>query len=108
MSRKVNLFITQGEDFEYPIEILNANSDPFEVTLIANTSGSIRKSFISANAVSINVAVATGILTLRVPATATANMVPGRYIYDIKFVSTTNAISKPVSGIVTIAASPTR
>lgn len=102
-TRNVSLFCTQGEDFSYVIHLLDQSGNPLDVAYVSNSSSQIRKSYISANSVEMNVSVTTGTLNLSLTAGQTAGMDPGRYIYDVKFVSSSNVVSKPVGGIITIA-----
>lgn len=106
--RQVNLFCIQGEDFSYSIQLLANTGDLYDTSGIANTVGQIRKSYISVNSVTINTVISNNAMTLSLTASQTANMVPGRYIYDVKFISTANVVSKPIAGILSVAAGATQ
>jgi hypothetical protein len=49
-----------------------------------------------------------GIITLSLTANQTANMVGGRYVYDVELTDASNSISRIVEGIVTVTPQVTR
>ena len=64
----------------------------------------MRKSFYSANAITFNTILtdgATGNITISLNFNATANITPGRYVYDIK-ANTANTAIKIQEGIITV------
>jgi hypothetical protein len=66
----------------------------------------MRKSYYSANA-SANITctitdASTGEVTLSVPANVTANLRPGRYVFDVKSVDSANITSRILQGIISV------
>jgi hypothetical protein len=112
MPAYVELYMDQGTTFN---NIINITDDLSNVSL--NLSGYIitsqmRKSYYSANA-SANITctitdVNSGEVTLSVPANVTANLRPGRYVFDVKSVDTANVTSRILQGIITVTAQVSR
>jgi len=50
----------------------------------------------------------SGTVALGLTATQTANLVPGRYVYDVEVVSGANVVSRIIEGIVTVTPEVTR
>lgn len=109
MATKANLVIDQGATYSTDLTLLDENGDP--ITLEGYTVNSqIRKwytsSTVSANFVT-NVKEDTGVVTLSLSAEQTANLVAGRYVYDVEL-SSGPTISRIVEGIVTVTPNVTR
>ncbi len=108
MAIKANLFIDQGTDYQTVITLTDVDDD------IVNLSGytanaQLRKTYSSSNAVSFTVtlAEATGEVTLSLTDAQTANIVAGRYLYDVLLTSNT-ITTRIVEGIVTVTPGVTR
>jgi hypothetical protein len=108
MSRKVNLYATQGETFSYLIKVTDADSEPFVFTGNISANATIRKSYLSVNSVPFSVSTNTGLVTLGLTSDQTSLLMPGRYIYDVKLTDSSNVVTKPIAGIMTIAPGSTR
>jgi len=106
MASYTELYIDQGTDFENIINLDADDGSPINVTGY-HFSSQIRKSFYSsANAVAnITMTIVNnndGIISMTMNAATTANIVAGRYVYDVKMKDSSNATSRLVEGIITI------
>lgn len=103
MAIKANLFIDQGTDYSTSINLVDADDNV--VSLADYTSSAqMRKTYSSSNAVSFSTALqsANGVVVLSLSATQTANIVAGRYVYDVYLTSSSNVVSRIIEGIVTV------
>lgn len=109
MAIKANLFIDQGADYSTSINLTDDSGDIVTLTGY-QANGQIRKTYSSSNAVNFNITLAEsiGVLTLALTDSQTANMTPGRYVYDVIVTDTANVTSRIVEGIVTITPRVTR
>jgi len=83
MSGRANIIIDQGTSFSTTIQLNYANGSPIDLTSYTIES-QIRKDYTSLNAVSFDtVASNTGQISLALSANASANMVYGRYVFDV-------------------------
>ena len=109
MAIKANLFIDQGTDYSTSI---NLTDDDGNIVTLTNYSGNgqIRKTYSSSNAVNFGITLveATGVVLLSLTDTQTANMTPGRYVYDVILTDNANVTSRIVEGIVTVTPRVTR
>lgn len=111
MSAYTDLTIDQGADFETTFDLVGDDGYPIDVTGYV-FSGQIRKSYYSTNSTA-NLVITilnsvTGNTLITLGASNTANIVAGRYVYDIKMKDTSNVTSRVVEGIVTITPQVTR
>lgn len=101
----VELTIDQGTTFSTVITLTNDDNSPID--LAGHTfSSQIRKSYYSTNPTA-NVSVtaedeANGVVRMSIDAANTANIKPGRYLYDLKMTDESNTVIRVVEGIVTI------
>jgi hypothetical protein len=103
MAIKANLFIDQGTDYSTSINLTDDNDNVIDLTgYTANAQ--IRKTYSSSNAVSfgIDIQEANGVLVLSLTHAQTANMTPGRFVYDVVVTDIANVTSRVVEGIVTL------
>jgi len=107
MALKANIVIDQGTTFASDISILDENEDPIDLTGYL-ARGQIRKTYTSTTAVNFTTALAEGVLVLSLTANQTANIVSGRYVYDVELVDTTNTVVRILEGIVTITPEVTK
>ena len=109
MATKANLIIDQGTSFSTSIDIQDEYGGAIDLT---NYSGAaqMRKHYTSSNAVSFSVSLGgvEGTLTLSLSANATANIISGRYVYDVELTSSSGQISRVLEGIVTVTPNVTR
>jgi hypothetical protein len=109
MAIKANLQIDQGADFSTEIDVLD---DAGEVVDLTGYSGAaqMRKHYTSSTSTNFTVAVnaPAGTVTLSMNAVTSANVTPGRYVYDCELTSSSNVVSRLVEGIVTVTPQVTR
>lgn len=100
------LTIDQGTTFSSTINLTNDDNTPIDLTG-HSFSCQVRKSYYSTNAtaniaVTVEGANANGIVRLTLDSANTANIKPGRYLYDLKMTDEANTVIRVVEGIVTI------
>ena len=104
------IVIEQGATFNTTINV--EDTAGAAINLYGYTANSMmRKSYYSSSATTITSTVtgtANGEVTLTVSATNTANLTPGRYVYDVIITSPTSVVTRVVEGIVTVLPSVTR
>lgn len=108
MAIKANLVIDQGADYSTTIRL--TDDDENVVSLTGYTaSAQMRKTYTSSNAVNFTTTLGstTGIVTLALSDTQTANLTPGRYVYDV-LLTRSGLTSRIVEGIVTVTPGVTR
>ncbi len=106
---KVNLNIEQGSTFRTSITMRDDDDEVIALTGYTGTA-MLRKHPASVNSHSfvVNIAESNGVVTLSMTANTTANIMPGRYMYDCKLVDSTGDVSRVVSGIVEVSGQVTR
>lgn len=109
MSIKTNLSVDQGSNFVYNIYLIDADGNPFNITgYTANAQ--IRRTYTSYSYATMNTAISgtSGLITLSMNATTTANLTNTRYVYDLELKSSANVVSRIVEGTVTVNLGVTR
>lgn len=109
MGSKVNLVIDQGTSFETTVTLKDDSDDLLNLTGYA-AAGQVRKHFTSSNSTSFSITLggSNGTMTLALSANSTANIVAGRYVYDVELTDTNSKISRIMEGIVTVTPQVTR
>ena len=107
MAQKANITIDQGATFSSGIDLLDDNDEPVNVTNYV-ARGQIRKHYTSSNAVNFTTTLSNGSLVISLTAAQTANIVSGRYVYDIELVDPSNTVIRILEGIVTVTPEVTR
>lgn len=109
MATKANLVIDQGTTYSTDINLTDENGDPLNLSGYSANS-QIRKHYTSSNSIvfSTTINATSGVITLSLNANQTANIVSGRYVYDIELTDASNSISRIVEGIVTVTPQVTR
>jgi len=107
MALKANLVIDQGTTFASSIEVLDENDEAIQLQNYV-ARGQMRKTYSSSNAVNFTTTTNTGILVISLTANQTANIVAGRYVYDVELVDTQNTVVRILEGIVTITPEVTK
>jgi hypothetical protein len=112
MAAYIELVIDQGTTFN---NIINITDDVTNAAV--NVSGysfesQIRRSYYSAN-ITANIVctitnAANGEVTMNMTAANTANIKPGRYVFDVKSIDTFDVVNRILEGIITINPSVTR
>jgi hypothetical protein len=106
---KGNIVIDQGTTFSTTIDV--TNEDGLAIDLTGYTGAAqMRKHYTSTTAYTFTVTIAelSGEVTLSMTANATANIAPGRYMYDCELTDTLGTVSRIVEGIVTVTPGVTR
>lgn len=109
MAIKANLVVDQGTDYSTSVNL--TDSDDNIVVLTGYTANAqIRKTYSSSNAVSFGVTLeaSNGVIRMSLTDSQTANLVAGRYVYDVIVTSPANITSRVVEGIVTVTPRVTR
>jgi hypothetical protein len=112
MAAYVELVVDQGTTFN---NVINITDDVTNAAV--NISGysfesQVRRSYYSAN-ITANIVctitnAANGEVTMSMSASNTANIKPGRYVFDVKSTDDANSVSRILEGIITISPSCTR
>ena len=107
MATKANLVIDQGTTFSTDLTLTDQNGDPLNLNGYTATS-QIRKWYTSSNSIffvtTINANAA--VITLSLTSNTTANMYPGRYVYDVD-INNGTTVSRVVEGIITVTPAAT-
>jgi hypothetical protein len=107
VAQQVNIQIDQGANFTLDFVIRDENSELFDFTDYT-VDAKIKKHFASANSTAFSANVSnTGIITLTLTHVQTANLTPGRYVYDIEATSSANVITRVSQGVCTVNAGVT-
>jgi len=105
MAAKANIIVDQGTDFSTTITVRNDDGNLIDLAGYS-AAGQIRKHYTSTTAVDFGTSFETprsaGLLTLTLSRTQTANMEPGRYLYDVELTDSANTRSRLVEGVVTV------
>lgn len=104
------LTLEQYATFNTTVNVQDIQGDALNLTNYT-TAAQLRKSYYSSNSVSFNVFVSnisTGEITMIMDSANTANLSPGRYVYDLTITSPTNVKSRVVEGIVNVLPGVTR
>ena len=110
MAGFAELTLEQGASFTTTVTVNGSDGSPTNLTSYT-AAAQLRKSYYSTTANSFTVTVsnaANGELTMAMSAANTANLTPGRAVYDLLITSPTNVKTRVVEGIVTILPSVTR
>lgn len=105
MAQYIELDLDQGTDFNIDLDLSNDDGTAINVANYAFSS-SMRKSFYSLNpTANLTVTVhdaANGNVVLSMNAATSANIRPGRYLFDVKQVDAQNTTSRVIEGIITV------
>jgi len=110
MGTKVNLVVDQGATFQTTINLTDDNGDLVDLTGYQGAS-QVRKHYTSSSAsanISVTLGDANGTITLSMSANATANLIAGRYVYDVELTDPSNTVSRVIEGIITVTPQVTR
>jgi len=109
MASYANLVVDQGSLFETTITVEDDNFDPINLTTYT-VAGQIRRTYKSTTAYDFTISITRpteGLINISLPASVTAGMKSGRYVYDIYATSTTK-VYKVIEGILEIVPGVTR
>lgn len=110
IAAKANIVVDQGSTFS---TFLNLTDDVGDAINLTNyqARGQIRKWYTSSSYVTFTITIpdpTNGNIYISLNANTTANMEPGRYVYDIETVDTTSNITRIVEGILTVTPEVTK
>ena len=101
------LFLDQGADFATTITLDDVNGDPYDLTDFSAKS-QMKKSYYSTNSIAeFNVNIvglpSDGIISLSLNHAVTANIAPGRYVYDVAMKNNNdNTVTRVLEGIINV------
>jgi len=104
-----NLLIEQGATFTVTINFNDDDGNPNDLTTYTAAS-KMRRSYYSSNATTLNANItspANGEIIISLSAASTANLRPGRYVYDLE-VSNASQTLRVIEGIITVLPEVTR
>jgi len=109
MAIKANIIIDQGADFSATIDVTDVDGDPFDLTNYT-VAAQMRKNYASTTATTFATTEngQLGQITLALGNVVTADIEPGRYLYDVEITSQTSEVTRVVEGIVTVTPGITR
>lgn len=110
MAGFAELTLEQGASYSTTVTVNGSNGSPTNLTNYT-AAAQLRKSYYSSTATDFTVAIsdaAGGEITMTLTAANTANLTPGRYVYDLLITSPTSVKTRVVEGIATILPSVTR
>ena len=109
MAIKANLIIDQGATYATKLNITDANGPAVDLTGYS-AAAQIRKHYTSSNSTpfTVTLTAATGAVVLSLSSNSTANLVAGRYVYDVELIDGAGRISRIIEGTVTISPNVTR
>ena len=109
MATTKNLVIDQGSTFTANVQFLDNSKIP--ISLVGyNVKSQMRKSYASANATTFTANItspSTGNVSISLTSGQTANLIAGRYIYDIE-ANIADTVVRIVEGIITVNPGVTR
>lgn len=112
MAAYVELFMDQGTTFNNVINLTDdITNTPINIYGYSVTS-QMRRSFYSAN-ISANITCSVtnstnGEITMSMTAANTANLRPGRYVFDLKTTDTSNFTNRVLEGLITVTPQVTK
>jgi hypothetical protein len=108
MATKYNLIMDQGSDFTTSFNLKNLGGIVLNLSTFTGRS-QMRQHYTSLTSVDLDVSVnANGMLYLTLPSNETANIEPGRYLYDIELTDSGNNTFRIIEGIITVTPNITR
>jgi len=110
MAGYAELTIEQNADFTTTINVNDGTGAAQNLTSYT-AAAQMRKSYYSTTANSFTVSISNagaGEITMAMTSANTANLTPGRYMYDLVMTSPANIKTRVVEGIVTVLPSVTR
>lgn len=111
MAAYVEITIEQGSNLTSTVTVNDTQGDAVNLSTYS-ASAQLRKSYYSSSANTLTAIVtgnANGQITLSMTAANTANLTPGRYVYDLVITnSIDNSVTRVVEGTATVLPSVTR
>ena len=101
MATKANITIDQGTEFNTEIVLTDDSGNPLDLSQYTGNA-QMRKSYSSSTAISFDVVLQQGKVSLHLSSNASANVVAGRYVYDAILTNSSKTVTRIVEGIVTV------
>jgi hypothetical protein len=104
-----NLLLEQGSNFLVSIVLDDVYGNNYDLTNFTAYS-QMRKSYYSSNGAvnfTTTVDVPTATISLSMPANTSANLIPGRYVYDTVLKDNANNVVRVLEGLVDVSPSVT-
>lgn len=105
-----NLYLEQGTTFSTTITLDDVYGDVYDLTGYV-ASSQLRKSYYSASATATfetSINTGTGTITLDLSSSVTANISPGRYVYDTVITDIHGTKTRVLEGIIEVSPAVTR
>ena len=105
-----NLYLEQGSTFNTTITLDDVYGDNYDLTGYT-ASSQMRKSYYSSNATATfiaSISVANASISLALSSAVTANIAPGRYVYDTTITDTSQNKTRILEGIIDVSPCVTR
>ena len=106
-----NIIIEQGFNFDTTFELQDSRTNSFLDLTGCQVESKLRKTYSSSNYVSFEADIAKpklGIIIIRLDSEKTLLLKPGRYVYDIKVISSLGGVYKAVEGSALVRAGVTK
>jgi hypothetical protein len=107
----VEITIEQGANLSSTVNVNDTQGDAVNLSTYS-ASAQLRKSYYSSTANTLSAIItgnANGQITLSMTAANTANLTPGRYVYDLKITNSTDkSVTRVVEGTAIVLPSVTR
>ena len=111
MAAYVEITIEQGANLTSTVTVSDTQGDAINLSTYS-AAAQLRKSYYASTANTLSAIItgnANGQITLSMTAANTANLTPGRYVYDLKITnSVDNSVTRVVEGTATVLPSVTR
>lgn len=112
MAAYVELYLDQGTTFENTItltdDLTNTAMNIYGYTVTSQMRRSYYSANITANILCSIANSSNGLITMSLPSANTANIKPGRYVFDIKAVNSGGITSRLLEGIITVTPQVTK
>ena len=106
-----NLSVDQGSTFSVEIDVTDSEGDALNLSGY-QVAGQIRKTYTSSTSTSFESSVLNetgGVVRIKLSASTTNNMKPGRYVYDVEITKTTTGeVTRIVEGQIEVRPGVTR
>jgi hypothetical protein len=106
-----NIVIEQGYDFDTSFQLEDTRSNSYLDLTGSSVSGQIRKHYGASTSVSFGSTVTDallGIISISLTASQSADLKPGRHVYDLKIISAAGKEFKAVEGSALVRAGVSR
>lgn len=107
-----NIVIEQGFDFETTFQLEDTSTGNLLNLNGYSVEAQLRKTYTSSTSVSFGSTILSpvqeGRVTISMGSTQTSLLKPGRHVYDIKLISASGVLSKPIEGAALVRAGVTR